>query len=473
MRVKKRLYMMHWLRGEKMKKSLIILSSLIFFLLLFKFVVLVEGTEPTTYALQFDGSDDYIEVASSSELKFANYTIFAWFYPTNKDGPQQDIISKLEEATATKGWQIWVKSGSVAWKSVDSTGLSLEYSQAVTNNAWHLIQVRYNSSHGNIWLNGTNRHSAAENNNGAYTHDDPLYVGCGITYGGIPPSSSKDYFFNGTIDEILLFNRYLSNAEMEHAWNGENGRYEPLSKDGLVAWYKVDEGKDTDLRDKSGYEHHGTFQNVTWTTGHNPDWYEISEFSIKPNYLGIISSVEQVTSAAFQLSFMVSGASASTSTTELYCGSKGLPDKISGATSWNYDSGTNIATVSITHASSQRIIVLWQSSASGYFVLSVHVKQDAQPLSSVTVTVKPLAGSKEDSQNKTTTLQGLAQFELTYGSYLVKAYHDKKVKTMRVWLTDNKDVGFDFATPPYEPKAEFLVCVPIIAVVLYFFWRRR
>ena len=150
--------------------------------------------------------------------------------------------------------------------------------------------------------------------------------------------------------------------------------------------------------------------------------------------------------------------------------------KISNGQLISYNATTGEITFTVTLNSLTTVSLSWSSDddgSAGYFVLSVHVKQDAQPLSSVTVIVKPLAGSKEDSQNKTTNLQGLVQFELTYGSYLVKAYHDKKIKTMRVWLTSNKDVGFDFATPPYEPKAEFLVCVPIIAIVLYFFWRRR
>ena len=103
---------------------------------------------------------------------------------------------------------------------------------------------------------------------------------------------------------------------------------------------------------------------------------------------------------------------------------------------------------------------------SGYFVLSVFVKQGATMLKDVTVTLKPLASPHGDNQNATTDQRGIATFELTYGSYLVKAYYDKKVKTMRVWLSDNQNVGFEFQAPPLDKsKLEGILIGIVVGVV--------
>lgn len=49
------------------------------------------------------------------------------------------------------------------------------------------------------------------------------------------------------------------------------------------------------------------------------------------------------------------------STTKIYVGTKGQPKSISGATSWVYDSGTKIITLSVTHSSPATIQAIWSA----------------------------------------------------------------------------------------------------------------
>ena len=60
-----------------------------------------------------------------------------------------------------------------------------------------------------------------------------------------------------------------------------------------------------------------------------------------------------------KLTFTVSAPSGGTSTTKVYCGSKGKPTSVTGADSWSYDSDTKICTVSVTHSSSQTVTLDW------------------------------------------------------------------------------------------------------------------
>jgi len=61
-----------------------------------------------------------------------------------------------------------------------------------------------------------------------------------------------------------------------------------------------------------------------------------------------------------QFRLSISGNSGANSTTQIYCGSKGEPTSVSGATSWNYESATKICTIIVTHASSQEVTIDWK-----------------------------------------------------------------------------------------------------------------
>jgi hypothetical protein len=176
---------------------------------------------------------------------------------------------------------------------------------------------------------------------------------------------------------------------------------------------------------------------------------------------------------ANRLIFDVDARAGVESTTKVSCASKGKPVKVSGATSWNYTG--DVCTITVNHTSSKTVIVSWVKQASGYFLLTVHVTEAGTPLRDVTVTVHPLESIAKETHNASTGLTGLAQFELPYGTYLVKATHNEKVNTLKVWLTGNKDVGMDFGTPPVDPRGDLiLILVFVVIIILYFaVFRRR
>lgn len=57
------------------------------------------------------------------------------------------------------------------------------------------------------------------------------------------------------------------------------------------------------------------------------------------------------------LTLNIVGESGTTSTIEVYCGDKGEPTSVSGASSWSYDSETKIVTINVLHTSSKEVIV--------------------------------------------------------------------------------------------------------------------
>jgi len=152
------------------------------------------------------------------------------------------------------------------------------------------------------------------------------------------------------------------------------------------------------------------------------------------------SNISNYALGSDDLRFTLTG-TGGTEQTVVHTGERGEPDNVAGASSWTFNSTTKMLTISTTGT---EVIVNWTKKASGYFVMTVHVTEGGQPLSDVVVTVKSIAGTDFERVNATTDMLGLAQFELPYGTYLVQAKHEKKVKTLRLWLTGNKDVGLEF-----------------------------
>tara|TARA_Y100001938_G_scaffold106979_1_gene146110 strand:+ start:19043 stop:22162 length:3120 start_codon:yes stop_codon:yes gene_type:complete len=102
-------------------------------------------------AMYFDGSGDYLQTSTSSDLTFGtgDFTVETWFYPTTVDTSTgyKGIISD-ELYSSTGGWAVsqrddelslWVKDTGGSWVSFVADG-------ALTASQWQHIAVSYDSS---------------------------------------------------------------------------------------------------------------------------------------------------------------------------------------------------------------------------------------------------------------------------------------------------------------------------------------
>jgi len=213
-----------------------------------------------------------------------------------------------------------------------------------TLNWVHLVGT-YDDDKQRLYRNGTLVQTSATGIPNPPTTTDPLEIGEYFTY-----------YFNGSIDDVRIYNRVLNATEVTYSYNNGLGTYAPLNSTGLVGWWKFDEGSGN-VYDRSGNGNHGTLINGTaWTTGEAPDWYSINQFYIQPNYVGTLSSPSYLSN---KLTFTVSAPSGNTSITKVYCGNKGKPERVTGATYWSYNSATHICTVTVIHSNSKQVVLDW------------------------------------------------------------------------------------------------------------------
>ncbi|VVB58039.1 Concanavalin A-like lectin/glucanases superfamily protein [Candidatus Anstonella stagnisolia] len=157
----------------------------------------------SNYALEYDGADDYVSCGNGLSLP-ATRTLIAWIKPTDNQ----------RGAVLDKGTQYWMDKssnvlryyyyGATNWRTYTSTGLTngvWQHVAIVEDTSWDMPKFYFNGNEASIAGNSTRE---ADTGSGAAT----IYIG---TYSG---SATGDYNFNGTIDEVMIFNRPLSAGEI-------------------------------------------------------------------------------------------------------------------------------------------------------------------------------------------------------------------------------------------------------------------
>lgn len=182
----------------------------------------------------FDGSNDYVEVASASDLT-ADHTMSAWVYPTTAFTDYGTIFdSQSSGGTQNDQYNLYIKSNGefATYLNGECTATP---TGALSLNSWQHIVSTYNHSSGqvNMYLNGTLVNSCT------YTKS-----GSGTTILRIGARSSSTYPYDGRIDEARVYNKALSANQVSQL-----AKWAP----GPAGWWKMDEGTGTTITDSSGY----------------------------------------------------------------------------------------------------------------------------------------------------------------------------------------------------------------------------
>ena len=155
-------------------------------------------------ALTFDGVNDYVTIPTISVA--TNITVSAWVKsPTlGTFGSNMFIVSKSPVNT---NWNLFLEAGSLIWRSTNQITTSRP-----SSNVWHHIAATQANTAAKIYVDGVQIQSgtmnAIANGGGA------ILIG---QYGA-------GYFFNGLIDEVRIYNRVLSGAEIQDLFNAGNAQ---------------------------------------------------------------------------------------------------------------------------------------------------------------------------------------------------------------------------------------------------------
>ena len=206
-------------------------------------------------AFSFDGAGDHIAIPDSQNLDITDeITIEAWIHPAT---PINGYILSKQEDTGPSGAYSILVSDDV--NGFDSRFNGTTFRSSFTHfNQWSHVASTYSSSAGEVknYINGVLLDTFSHTGLISITND-PLQIGRRLP---------NNFFFNGLIDEVSIFNRALTEAEIKAIFEaGTAGKRKPVGIEppaGMVSWWPGD-GNASDIIDGN----HGTLNGATFATG--------------------------------------------------------------------------------------------------------------------------------------------------------------------------------------------------------------
>ncbi|HII72776.1 TPA: LamG domain-containing protein, partial [Candidatus Woesearchaeota archaeon] len=171
-------------------------------------------------AYKFDGTNDYIQVPDAFYSEGAT-TLSAWVYPTSFSNTNPKLVLSKRGATGNEWWFGLTGSPAqvffAAWAG--PTTVRNVYSGTVLSlNTWQHIAAVETPTHTKLYINGEYVSSTAKT--GIMTDTTTKITIGKCSYDSTCPSEASRYF-NGSIDEVRMYDRVLTDEQIKTLYEGE------------------------------------------------------------------------------------------------------------------------------------------------------------------------------------------------------------------------------------------------------------
>jgi hypothetical protein len=215
-------------------------------------------------AIDFSTFSGYVDVGNSSSLNpSTEMSIAAWIKPRSYGYGFAAIVERLYGSS----YSLYMNSfGSNLTFNIG--GVDLESDQSIIqDNVWQHVVVTYDGNDVVFYMNGVA--------SGQVNYPTPIGTDSNVV--SIGSDSSLAMPFDGSIDDVQIYNRALTLNEVRYVMQGgRSARQGATPKatgevgEGLVAWYTMD-GRDVNwasgvVSDKSGYGNNGYVVNMSTTS---------------------------------------------------------------------------------------------------------------------------------------------------------------------------------------------------------------
>ncbi|MFW5794712.1 MAG: LamG-like jellyroll fold domain-containing protein, partial [Bacillota bacterium] len=168
-------------------------------------------------AYSFDGEDDYVEVSDddSLDLDSGSFTISYWAYAKDFSG----FTRSIDKEDGSNGYAVYHSGDSSSGSYLFSINENNDYrvsTKPLNTFEWHFVTFVYNSPENKLYsyLDGD-----AKETKTSIPNPNPstakLYIGA---------EDTTDDFFNGSIDEVMILDRPLTDEEVKSLYNITGGR---------------------------------------------------------------------------------------------------------------------------------------------------------------------------------------------------------------------------------------------------------
>ncbi len=172
----------------------------------------------------FDGAGDEVNIPFHADLNQEVFTICAWANVADGGTGHRAVISSRADfpqrgfifyCTPANTWQFWIGAGPNHWKSAQGPD--------VTVDDWDHLAGTYANGNHRFYVNG--EFAAEQKFEIVVNPEEELLIGAGAN-----ETANHNYFFNGTIDEVQIYNRVLTDDEIATVMSGPVTAVEALDK---------------------------------------------------------------------------------------------------------------------------------------------------------------------------------------------------------------------------------------------------
>ena len=207
-------------------------------------------------AYSFNGSSNYIQIPHSNTFNITGVITLSVWINTNNVNLSQRIIDKTTVSGSDAYMIDFRPSQQIRFivANAGSNGQTQAQSDAVftNNNQWYHFVVTYDNNNVRFYKDGLIINTKIQTGS-SINNSNPLRFGANSLLNGD--------WFNGKLDDIRIYNRALTDTEVQQLYQAEAPPTDITT--GLVAHYKMD----GDAQDASGFNNHGTQQGgVNFTT---------------------------------------------------------------------------------------------------------------------------------------------------------------------------------------------------------------
>lgn len=207
-------------------------------------------------ALTFDGTDDLIDVPTF-DVSGTGLTLAGWYYANSFPNDPRIISKASGTSSGDHDWALFVDDATnqirFRLRTSGSTVEEFDPAFTATTGVWHHVAVTYDSATDAVeyYISGVNVGSDTHNQGGA------VVTGSGRNIAlGNQPSGAGSRPFDGELDDVRVYDRPLSAAEILSLYNLGSLPAPPAAT--LVGHWTLDETSGTTAADSSGNGYDGT-----------------------------------------------------------------------------------------------------------------------------------------------------------------------------------------------------------------------
>lgn len=177
------------------------------------------GVTGTSGVATFDGSNDYLNIASNASLQMGDidFSIVYFFRASTVSNPRGHVAKVSAASGAT--WEYYIRTNGTTLEFNVGNGSTVgTATTTIANNTWYFVVAVHDSVNNELrlYLDGTLVSTVAWTTG--------ALVGGGAFALGARPATSYAHFFGGDLDEVGLWKRALTPAEITDLYNGGDGR---------------------------------------------------------------------------------------------------------------------------------------------------------------------------------------------------------------------------------------------------------